>query len=142
MLIELSSIKNIPENSLFVTIDVLSPYINIHYNEGAEACFKNLEEKKKKSIPSIFIKKLILVILKSIACIFCNEYHRQIIGTALAPNYANYSSTNLSRAYCVIILKKLDYHLWYGLVLLTIFFSYVPLQGLVGAFYFLYKELQ
>ena len=28
-------------------MDVLSPYINIHYNEGAEACFKNLEEKKE-----------------------------------------------------------------------------------------------
>ena len=73
---KLSSIKNIPENSFLVTMDILSLYTNINHEEGAEACFKKLEERKNKSIPSIFIKNLILMILKSNAFRFGNEYYR------------------------------------------------------------------
>ena len=90
---KLSLIKNIPENSFLVTMDVSSLYTNIDHEEGAEACFKKLEERKNKSIPSIVIKNLILMILKSNAFRFGNEYYRQITGTAMgtpmAPNYAN-----------------------------------------------------
>ena len=64
-LIKLSSIKNIPENSFLVTMDVSSLCTNIDHEEGAEACFKKLEERKNESIPSIVIKNLILMILKS-----------------------------------------------------------------------------
>ena len=64
-MIKLSSIKNISENSFFVTMDVSSLYTNIDHEEGTEACFKKLEERKNKSIPSIVIKTLIFMILKS-----------------------------------------------------------------------------
>ena len=37
-----------------------------------------------------------------------------------------YSWTTSSRTYCVIVFKKLDFRLWYGFVLLTIFSSYGP----------------
>ena len=37
-----------------------------------------------------------------------------------------YSRTISSGTYCVIIFKKLDYHLWFGLILLMIFSSYSP----------------
>ena len=74
-------------------MDVSSLYTNIDHEEGAEACFKKLEERKNKSIPSIVIKNLILMILKSNAFRFGNEYFRQKTGTALgtpmAPNYAD-----------------------------------------------------
>ena len=84
----------------------------------------------QKAISFIFIKSLILMILKSNVFRFGNEYYRQIIGTAIgtpmAPNYANLFMKNFEQTYCVIIFKKLDYHLWYGFVLLTIFFSYGP----------------
>ena len=63
-LIKLSSIKNIPANSFLVTMDVSSLYTNIDHEKGAEACFKKLEERKNKSIRSIVIKSLILMILK------------------------------------------------------------------------------
>ena len=62
ILIKLSSIKNIPENSFLVTIDVSPLYTNIDHKEGADACLKKLEERKNKSIPSIIIKNLILTI--------------------------------------------------------------------------------
>ena len=70
------------------------------------------------------------MILKPNVFRFGNEYYRQIIGTAIgtpmAPNYANLFMKNFEQTYCVIIFKKLDYHLWYGFVLLTIFCSYGP----------------
>ena len=54
---------------------------------------KRLEERKNKFILSIAIKNLILMILKSNAFPFNNEYYRQITGTAMrtsmVPNYAN-----------------------------------------------------
>ena len=100
-LIKLSSIKNIPANSFLVTMDVSSLYTNIDHEEGAEACFKKLEERKNKSIPSIVIKNLILMILKSNAFRFGNEYCRQITGTAMAtpmaPNYANLFMNNFEQ---------------------------------------------
>ena len=74
-------------------MDVSSLYTNIDHEEGAEACFKKLEERKNKSIPSIVIKNLILMILKSNAFRFGNEYYRQItvtaMGTPMAPRFAN-----------------------------------------------------
>ena len=45
-------------------MDVSSLYTNTDHEEGAEACFQKLEERKNKSIASIIIKNLILMILK------------------------------------------------------------------------------
>ena len=74
-------------------MDVSSLYTNIDHEEGAEICFKKLEEIKNKSIPSIIIINLIPIILNSNAFRFGNEYYRQITGTAMetpmAENYAN-----------------------------------------------------
>ena len=74
-------------------MDVSSFYTNTSHEESAEACFKQLEERKDKSIPSIVIKNLILMILESYAFRFDNESYRQITGTAMGspiePNYAN-----------------------------------------------------
>ena len=82
-------------------MDVSSLYTNIDHEEGAEACFKKLEKRKNKSIPSIVIKKLILMILKSNSFRFGNEYYRQItgaaMGTPMAPNYPNLFMDNFGQ---------------------------------------------
>ena len=82
-------------------MEVSSLYTNIDHEAGAEACFKKLEERKNKSIPSIVIKNLILMILKSNAFRFGNEYYRHITGTAMgtpmAPNYANLFMDNFEQ---------------------------------------------
>ena len=64
-------------------MDVPSLDTKIDHEEDAEACFKKLEERKNKSIPSIVIKNLILMFLKSNAFRFANEYYKQITGTAM-----------------------------------------------------------
>ena len=63
-------------------MDISSLYTNIHHMEGAETCLKKLEEGKKKSIPSIVIK-MILIVLKSNTFIFGNECYRQLTGATL-----------------------------------------------------------
>ena len=82
-------------------MDVSSLCTNIDHEEGAEACFNKLEERKNKSIPSIVINNLILMILISNAFRLGNEYYRQITGTAMgtpmAPNYANLFMDNFEQ---------------------------------------------
>ena len=99
--IKLSSIKNIPENSFLFTINVSSLYTNIDHEEGAETCLQKLEERKNKSISSIAIKNLILMILKSNAFRFGNQYYRQITGTAMGTsmvlNYTNLFMDNFEQ---------------------------------------------
>ena len=77
-------------------MDVSSLYTNIDYEEG-----KDRQKRQNKSIPTIIIKNLILIILKSNAFRFGNEYYRQIAGTAMgtsmAPNYANLFLDNFER---------------------------------------------
>ena len=133
-IIKLSSIKNIPGNSFLVSMDVSSLYTNISHEEGTKAYFKKVEERKNKSIPSIIIiiiiiiKSLILIILKLNTFWFGNKYYRQItvtaMGTSLAPNYANFFMDNFEQNLLVSIFEKLDCHLWYSFVLLTIFSSH------------------
>ena len=60
----LNSIKVLPKNSILMTLDVSSLYTNIDQEEGAAACFRKLEERKKKDIPSSLLKKLILLVLR------------------------------------------------------------------------------
>ena len=68
-------------------MDVSSLYTNIDQEEGAEGCFKKLEERKNNSISPIVIKNLILTILKSNAFPFGNESYRQITTTAIEQNF-------------------------------------------------------
>ena len=68
-------------------------YTKIDQKEGADDSFKKLKEIKNKSIPSIVIKSLILMMSKSNAYWFGNKNCRPItgtkMGTTMAPNYAN-----------------------------------------------------
>ena len=70
-----------------------SLYTNIDHNEGAAACFEKLETRKCKQIPSIVIKRLILLILESNVFKFSTKLFLQVMGTAMgtpmACNYAN-----------------------------------------------------
>ena len=68
------------------------------------------------------------MIFKSNVFRFGNEYYRQITGTAtgtrMAPNYANLFMDNFEQSLLRDYSQKLDYHFWYGFLLVTIFPSY------------------
>ena len=80
--------------SILMTLkDVSSLYTNIDQEEGAAACFRKLEERKKKDIPSSLLKKLILLVLRCNIFRFGESLFSQrkgtCMGTPMAPNYAN-----------------------------------------------------
>ena len=62
-----------------------------------------LEVRKNKSIPSIVIKNLILMILKSNAFRFGNEYHRQVTGTAM--------ETSMVPIYVILFMDNFEQNL-------------------------------
>ena len=74
-------------------MDVNGLYTNIDHDEGSEACYRKLETRKNKSIPSKVIKNLTLLVLRKSIFSFGNKYFHQISGTAMgtpmAPNYSN-----------------------------------------------------
>lgn len=92
-LIKINNISNLPKDCTLITMDVSSLYTNIDHLEGAEACYEALEKRKNKTVPSILLKKLILIVLKSNVFRFGETLFKQIMGTAMgtpmAPNYAN-----------------------------------------------------
>ena len=92
----LASIK-LPTNSnqtpFLVSMDVVSLYPNIDQQEGADACFHYMEQRREKSVSSSLIKKLILFVLRSHTMNFMNRFFHQIkgtaMGTSMAVNFAN-----------------------------------------------------
>ena len=85
--------SGIPKESILVTMDVASLYTNIDHEEGAEACFQKLENRKNKKVSSRILKSLILLVLKCNAFQFGTTIYEQVMGTCMgtpmAPNYAN-----------------------------------------------------
>ena len=92
-LLKLQTLKDLPSNCILVTMDVSSLYTNIDQEEGAEACYEKLEERKHKNIPSAILKKLILLVLRCnifrFQTIFYTQRKGTCMGTPMAPNYAN-----------------------------------------------------
>ena len=90
---KLNNIKRFPDNSILVTMDIASLYTNIDHEEGATACYEMLEKRNKEKIPSMLLKRLILIVLKSNVFRFGDKIYQQIMGSAvgspMAPNYAN-----------------------------------------------------
>jgi len=96
---KIRKLKNLPANTILVTMDVASLYTNIDHQEGADICFQHLENRTSKTIPSTLLKKLILFVLRSNIFRFGINIYRQIKGTArgtpMAANYANLFMTTL-----------------------------------------------
>ena len=75
-----------------MTLDVTALYTNIDQKEGAEACFRKLENRANKRFPSKVLKKLISFVLENNVFSFGILIYSQIKGpcmeTSMAPNYA------------------------------------------------------
>ena len=68
---------------MLVIMDVKSLYTNIEHEEGNVACYKKLETRQNKTVPSNTLKNYILLILKSNIFQFCNTFHIQKRGHQL-----------------------------------------------------------
>ena len=85
--------QKFPKDTILVTLDVTALYTNIDQKEGAEACFRKLENRANKRFPSEVLKKLISLVLENNVFRFGTQIYSQIkgtcMGTPMAPNYAN-----------------------------------------------------
>ncbi|XP_039261676.2 uncharacterized protein LOC120337843 [Styela clava] len=95
----LQKIKTIGQESLLVSMDVVSLYTNIPHNDGIEAMEKYLNRfsEDKQEIP--WIAKAANLVLTNNNFVFDDQHYLQIQGTAmgtkLAPKYANIFMANL-----------------------------------------------
>ena len=55
---KINGLPKLTKNATLVTMDVVSLYTNIDQDEGAQACYEQLETRKNKRVPSILLKKL------------------------------------------------------------------------------------
>ena len=102
-LMKLSSIKEIPEKSILVTIYVTSLYTNIPHDDGIKAARRSLETREDKTIPTEVIIKLIKFILTKNAFQFNGKFYRQKLGTTMGSimsvNYSNLTMDDLETSF-------------------------------------------
>ena len=89
---KIKGIKNIPENALQVTADVVGLYPSIPHNAGLEALKTVLDKRENHSIPTEKLVKMAEFVLKNNFFEFNGLVKEQISGTAIgtkcAPSYA------------------------------------------------------
>ena len=89
---KIKGIKNIPENALLVTADVVGLYPSIPHNAGLEALKTVLDKRENHSIPTEKLVKMAEFVLKNSFFEFNGLVKEQISGTAIgtkcAPSYA------------------------------------------------------
>ena len=97
---KLQSLKNIPEGTLLVTLDVSSLYTNIPHQEGIEVCTEALNTRIIQQSPTEDLAELINQILTKNNFEFGDQHFLQVhgtgMGTRMAPSYAfNKRTTDL-----------------------------------------------
>ena len=84
--------KNIPSNSILVTAEVVDLYPSIPLKSGLDATKEALENRKRKSVPTSDILKMLEFVLKDNYFEFNGNVKQQLSGTAIgtkcAPPYA------------------------------------------------------
>ena len=90
---KLSSLGNLPNNSLLVSLDVSSLYTNIPHSEGIQAAREHLNKRTTQRPPRETICDLINIILQNNNFEFDGQFflqkHGTAMGTRMAPPYAN-----------------------------------------------------
>ena len=91
---KLLNLRNLPSNTLLVTLDVSSLYTNIPHNDGINACrFFLHRSRNNRNIPTETLCDLIRMVLTMNNFMFNGKNFLQIHGTAMgtkmAPSFAN-----------------------------------------------------
>ena len=106
----LEKVKDIPQESLLVTLDVKSLYANIPNNEGIKAIKEPYEKYKEKTVSTKVIKTFLSLILTLNNFVFNCTYYLQTMGCAMgticAPSYANIFMANLKQNTSIHTLKR------------------------------------
>ena len=100
---KLATIKDIPDNSLLVTMDVTALYTNIPHDDGVRACAHFLNSFPVTEIPTKVICSLISFILTHNNFMFGDKHYIQVSGTAMgtkmAPCFANLFMASIEKEF-------------------------------------------
>ena len=123
---KLKLLSTIPSTSILATMDVNSLYTNIGHEEVASACYKKLEPRAKKTVPSNSLKNCILLILKSNIFWFCNTFDKQKRGQHWVPQWLLIMQTYLWTCLKDLFLmtSKKNWKDQYSCVLSITYFSF------------------
>ena len=95
---KLEKVKNIPQESLLVTLNIKSLYANIPDNEGIKAVKEPYEKYKEKTLSTkVIITFLSLILTLNNFVVNCTHYSQTMdsaMGTICAPSYANIFMAN------------------------------------------------
>ena len=90
---KLSSLGNLPSNSLLLSLDVSMLYTNIPHSEGIQAATEHLNKRTTPRPPTETICDLINIILQNKNFEFDGQFflqkHGTAMGTRMAPPYGN-----------------------------------------------------
>ena len=94
---------HVPPDALLVTIDVTSLHTNIPQDEGTDACLEAIGLAEASHIPPSVLLQLFNIVPKCNVFSFDNSIYQQIqgmvMGTRMAPSYANLFMDRLERAF-------------------------------------------
>ena len=113
----LEKVKDIPQESLLVTLDVKSLSVNNPNNEGIKAVKEPYEKYKEKTVSAKVIKTFLSLILTLNNFVFNCTYYLQTMGCAMgticAPSYANIFMANFKQNTSIHTLKRCLLYLRY-----------------------------
>ena len=108
------NLKDLPTDTLLVTLDVTALYTDIPHNEGIKACRAALNSRDVLEPPTEDLIHLIRLVLGRNNFTFKDKHYLQIHGTAMgtqiAPSYANIFMSRVEDE----ILEMVDKNLQYG----------------------------
>ena len=103
-----------PDNTLLVSLDVVSLYTNIPHADGIEACREAWDSRDIKDPPTETLVDLLKLVLQCNNFTFDNKHYLQVQGTAMgtkmAPSYANVFMGRLEN--CLLQSVPLTPSLW------------------------------
>lgn len=97
---KLENLGEIPENTLLVTIDIVSLYTNIPHEDGIEAAKCAFDSRTDQQIPTHVFIKLLEFVLKRTTFIFNGRFYEQKQGTTMG--------TKMAVMYAIQTVAKLE----------------------------------
>ena len=119
---KIRNLKDIPNDALLVTADVVGLHPSIPHEAGLQALKEVLERRKDKKISTDDLVKMAAFVLKNNYFEFNREVKHQISGTAIGTKFAPTNASIFKEEIKINFLDTQELSLWYGFDISMMFF--------------------
>ena len=119
---KIRDLKDIPNDALLVTADVVGLYPSIPHEAGLQALKEVLERRKDKKISTNDLVKMAAFVLKNNYFEFNGEVKHQISGTAIGTKFAPTNASIFKEEIKTNFLDTQELSLWYDFDISMMFF--------------------